>query len=51
MENWRSQDDKVSGRMWKAVEAEARETGVAKTKERGSERRSRKKKRDRKSVV
>ena len=37
MENGRSQNDKVSGRVWKAVETGAREIRVGKAKGRGSE--------------
>ena len=40
MENRRSQNDEVSGRVWKAVEMGAREIRVGKAKERGSKGRS-----------
>ena len=45
MEDRRGKDDKVSGRMWKAVETEARKIGVAKAKRGRSKRGSRKEKR------
>jgi len=35
LEDRRGKDDKVSGRVWKAVEAEAGEVRVAKAKEKG----------------
>ena len=37
MEDWRSKDDKVSREVWKTVEAKARKTRIAKTKERRKE--------------
>ena len=43
LENWRGKDDKMSRRMWKAVETNTEEIRVAETKGRGGKRRSRKK--------
>jgi len=43
LENGRSEDDKVPGRMWKAVEASSGEVGMEKTEGGRSERESRKK--------
>ena len=45
MENRGGQDDKVSRRVWEAVEASTREVGVREAKRRGSKRRSREKER------
>jgi len=43
LENGRGSDDKVSGRMWKAVETKAGEVRIAETERRGGKRKSRKK--------
>jgi len=42
LENRRSKNDEISGRMWEAVEAETRKIEVAKTKRRSEERERRK---------
>jgi len=43
LENGRSEDDKVSRRMWEAVETKVRKSRIAKTKGRKKKRKSREK--------
>ena len=42
MEDWRSEDNKVSGRVWEIVETKARKTRIAKTKRERKEEEKRK---------
>jgi len=39
LEDWRSKDDKMSGRMWETVEAKARKVRMAEAKRRRKEER------------
>ena len=43
LDNRRSKDDKMSRRMWKAMETSSREVGLGETEKGGSKERSRKK--------